>query len=221
MGCVEEAIKQAISLGPSAELVLVECANEAKKYKTLLSPPRWATCPPPRADDQLLRELVVRTGPGTADIRCASAEALAKSVGGQGTGDYLLALGGANSAVKDYALNCLAAFGDESGWEPVFGYLPRWLRRSYSTIYGGPSPTVTAVDYLIRHANALDRWERVAQLRQQRWARLSEDDRQEGSAWTSCTPPDQISDAPLYVTSDQVVALSQQPYRTPRSCGCR
>jgi hypothetical protein len=103
--------------------------------------------------------------------------------------DYLLAFASTNSAVKDYALECLATFGDGRGWEQVFEYLQKRLRRSHSTMYGGPSPTVASVDYLIRHGDGREKWDRLAKLLQLRWARLSEVDRQWlQSAWPEIGP---------------------------------
>lgn len=124
-----------------------------------------------QARDSILREVARRDGPQTRDLRCAALVALAKRQGAAATEDFRLALSQRDSAVREYALTCLAAFGDDSAWREVSD----WLTKARTPHNGFQPPTGAAVTYLCRHVAGRSADERAALvfLLRNKWTFLS------------------------------------------------
>lgn len=194
----QDALADAVARGKQAEPLLVQLLTESDRYRAPAVAAAVGDMRGPGPADAVLRSLVERTGPGTDDQRCASLLALAKRLGRAATDDYLQALARGSAALKDYALLCLAAAGDGRGWDQVFVYLSNRLRgRRSSTVSDDPSPTVVAIDYLVRHVgDSVARREQLVSLLVERWDRLPEDDR----AWLAQSWPD-LNPGPLRAAS--------------------
>ena len=117
-----------------------------------------------------LRECAHHTGPHTVDLRCASLVALTKRLGPEATPILQSALSDRNGIVRQYALTCLAAFGDPSAWEAAFAELRRKLQMARKT-RDGKAREPSAVYYLIRTGGP-DEWQRLGTLLTESWERL-------------------------------------------------
>lgn len=170
--------------------------------------------PGPGPADEVLRTILADTGPGTADPRCAAVLALAKRLGSDATEDMSLALQAHTTNVKEYALLCLAAKGDGRCWEQVFQWLRTHLRRTHTTNYGGVSPAMSAVDYLLRHFASYADLDRLFGLVRDRWANLADRDQ----LWLSSAWPGLASEPsrPQSIQYDKLVDWSANAlFRSP------
>jgi len=180
-----EALRDAFTRGKSTEPLLVPLLIGPDHYRVSLTAAVLGDLGGPGPADEHLRSLLQQTGPGTEDVRCAALLAFAKRVGPAATEDCLKALASTSAPLKSYALMCLAAVGDDRGWEEVFGYLSHRLQRTHST--RNLSPCNEAIDYLVRHAGTdEERRERLVTLLLKRWDRLTDHDR----AWLATSWPD-------------------------------
>jgi hypothetical protein len=185
----DDALREAVARGKQAEALLVDSVQDADWLTTLMTAAALGDMPGAGPGDELLRHLLNRTGPHTRDIRCAAVLALAKRLGPGATADFVAALQISDGGVKGYALLCLAAVGDGRAWDHVFGWLRYRLHRDESMKHGSPvvahSPTVAAVDYLLRHGGEQphDRAERLAKVLRENKDRLPEREEQ----WLSTT----------------------------------
>lgn len=187
------ALKEALGQGKDIEPVLVRSLEGADFFKTVMIAAALGDLRGPGPGDQALRELVLSSGPKTADIRCASVLALAKRLGDEATHDLLVGLSSSTAAVKEYALTCLAAVGDGKGWDEVFDWLVKHLRQTSKVRYGGTSPTVDAIDYLVRHlGDDAGRRVRLVELLRKRFDQTSADDQ----AWIRKAWPELMSNDP-------------------------
>lgn len=215
----DDALEEAVALGKQAEALLAGSVADADWQATLQTAAALGDMRGPGPGDEVLRRLVNRTGPHTRDIRCAAVLALAKRLGPGATADSVAALQIPDGTVKRYALLCLAAVGDGRAWDDVFGWLRNRLRRPGSTRYGGHSPTVAAVDYLLRHggARAHDRAERLAKVLRENLSRLSERDLQWlSAAWPALQGDDGI---PALPSPDCLIDWSRDPLFAARAIG--
>jgi hypothetical protein len=213
----DDALKDAVALGKQAEALLADSVADADWLATLKTAAALGDMRGPGPGDEVLRRLVNRTGPHTRDIRCAAVLALAKRLGPGATADFAAALQIPDGAVKEYALLCLAAVGDGRTWDDVFGWLRKRLRRAESTRYGQHSPTVAAVDYLLRHGGepAHDRAERLAKVLRENQSRLSERDVQWlSTAWPALQGDDGI---PALPSPGCLIDWSQDPLFAARA----
>jgi hypothetical protein len=214
----EPALKEALGQGKDVEPVLVRCLQGADGFKTVLIAAALGDLRGHGPGDQALRELALLSGPKTADIRCASVLALAKRLGGEATPDLLVGLSSSTSAVKEYALTCLAAVGDGQGWDEVFDWLAKRLRQTSKVRYGRTSPTVHAIDYLVRHlGDDGGRKVRLVELLRKRFDQTSVDD--EGwirETWPELMSNDKAATVPLPGTS-RLLDWSRNPLFSARA----
>jgi hypothetical protein len=213
----DDALKEAVALGKQAEALLVDSVQDADWLATLMTAAALGDLRGPGPGDEVLRRLLKRTGPHTRDIRCAAVLALAKRLGPGATADFVAALQIPDGGVKTYALLCLAGVGDGRAWDDVFGWLRNRLRRVESTRYGHHSPTVAAVDYLLRHSKeqADDRAKRLAKVLRENKIHLSERDEQWLlTAWPTLQADDEIPDLP---SPDCLIVWSRDPLFAARA----
>jgi hypothetical protein len=146
----------------------------------------------PGPSDAVLQELAASLGPGSRDLRCASLVAITKRTGDAATPILLDALSQRDPAVREYAVLCLAAVGDDRAWDAVL----TWLRRRTKPARMVAPTSQAAVHYLIRQLpirSDNDRSELVEAIRKA-WPVLSA----EGTArWLSALWPEVVPAGPL------------------------
>ncbi len=167
----DAALVEAVIEG--AEAALIDAQGQAKGWYRVPLIAALGDLPPSESGDSLLREVARRDGPQTRDLRCAALVALAKRQGAAATEDFREALPNRDSAVREYALACLAAFGDDSAWREVLD----WLTKAKTPYNGLQPPTGAAVTYLCRHVAGRSADERVAlvSLLRNKWSLLEQD----------------------------------------------
>lgn len=170
------ALFDAIELGVDAEPLVVELLEHVNVYRQPIVAAALGDARKPGPADEALRSLLSRSGPHTADVRCAALVSLAKRLGPDATEDFVGALRGP-SAVRAYALTCLAAVGDDRGWEQVYGLLADVLRRPQESRRQPSASVTSAVLYLASRARRLSgRSDRLMSLIRSRWSHLGHED---------------------------------------------
>lgn len=167
----DAALVEAVIEG--AEAALIEAQGQAKGWNRVSLIAALGDLPSSEPGDALLREVARRDGPQTRDLRCAALVALAKRRGAAATEDFRAALAQRDSPVREYALACLAAFGDDSAWPEALA----WLAKAKTPHNGLQPPTGSAVTYLCRHVASRTDEERAAlvSLLRNKWSLLVED----------------------------------------------
>ncbi|GAA3381935.1 HEAT repeat domain-containing protein [Cryptosporangium minutisporangium] len=72
---------------------------------------------------EALREALTARGTGSVDLRCAALIALARRVGEAASEDFATCAADKNVAVRQYAVFCLAACGDDRAWGLVLKFV--------------------------------------------------------------------------------------------------
>jgi hypothetical protein len=143
------AVGQAVLLGPSGDHLLAAALAHARGSQAVTIVAALGDVSGD-AGAAALRSVLATSGPGSRDLRCAALVSLTKRVGAAATSDLVSALGSRDSAVREYALLCLARAGDERGWDDVLAWLVTLLKRT-PTKAGFPASVGIAVVYLTRH----------------------------------------------------------------------
>ncbi len=188
----EAALVEAVVEGAEAELIEAQRqANGWHRVPLVAALGDVATSGP---GDALLRDAARQDGPQTRDLRCAALVALAKRLGASATQDFRAALAQRDSALREYALACLATFGDDAAWPEV----SEWLAKVKTPYNGLQPPTANAVTYLCRHVAGRTDEDRAAlvSLLREKWSVLVEDGVAEGLVrlWPDVRPggPDDV-----------------------------
>ena len=153
----------------------------------------------PSSDDgnAALRAVIAAKGPGRRDARCAAVLALAKRLRAGATPDLVLALADADGSVREYAVLCMAAVGDATGWDEVLAWLVRRLKKAPTILEEQPSPAIAACSYLARHADEEKELARLAAVLRKGWAKLTDSDRVHITrVWPEIAASDAPSGAP-------------------------
>jgi hypothetical protein len=112
------------------------------------------------------------------DVKASAINALQEVGDPSLTPLYLDALGDRSWVGKDYAMKAIHAHGDVRAIEPVMARIRAILSRDRKTKMGGWSELMYAVGYLKRWEATDGRISRfLQQVRHERWARLSEQER--------------------------------------------
>jgi hypothetical protein len=157
------------------------------------------------AGDEALKRIIVSTGAGTQDTRCAAVAAPVKRQGALATATLVELLNDRTAIIRDYAMVGLAAFGDASAWKQVLTYLAKRLSRATSTVYGQRSPNLAAVDYLVRCLPNEDAKRSLVITLRKGWPRLSESDRGEvARMWPGVGPTGPSPEAIAPPAADRV-----------------
>ena len=146
---------------------------------------------------QALRSLLLESGTGSSDLKCAALLALAKRCGEEASGDYKVAFDDKDSGTRDYAVLALAAFGADGHWDRVADRLAKTLARRDRTP-GEPSNVVLMIIYLARHAGSQpERVRTLAGLLRKRWERLHLDEERQWVLrfWPEVAPTDSPASA--------------------------
>lgn len=192
---VHWAAHQAVELGPDGERVLAE-ALPKPHGASATSPSRPSSAMPPAtlaprrcAPPSRSRARAPR------DLRCAALLALAKGSGADATPDLVIALTSRDTAVREYAIACLAGTDDERGYDATHEWLRQQLRRSNRREPAPmqPAPVTLAIAYLARHAPVGSaRLTGLVTLLRGSWGRLYPRER----AWFSAHWRDAAPDGP-------------------------
>jgi hypothetical protein len=139
---------------------------------------------------QALERLISDPG-AERDLRCAALLSYAKRAGPSGSEVLRSALGHRDGAVKDYAVNALAAVGDAQAWDDVLHRLTQLLARDRDRGVLQPTSAVSAICYLARHVEEAgsERCIRLVETIRRRWSRLNGSER--GwvlQHWHECAP---------------------------------
>jgi hypothetical protein len=103
------------------------------------------------AGSSALRSVLDTAGPGSRDLHCAAILALTRRSGPAATSDMLACLAGSDSVVREYGLFCLAAVGDDRGWDQVLAWLVKLLKRTKRSS-ALPTQAGIGIAYLARHS---------------------------------------------------------------------
>ena len=104
------------------------------------------------AGTEALRK-AIEAADASRDLRCAGVLALAKRCGASASADFARSLTSSDSAVKRYAMRCLAGAGDDRAWDQAFKRLEQIVGRSAASSID-PSEATVAIAYLARHVLA-------------------------------------------------------------------
>jgi hypothetical protein len=141
------------------------------------------------AGSEALRKAI--DGPGASrDLRCAGLLALAKRCGASASADFARHLASSDSAVKRYAMHCLAGAGDDRAWDHALKRLDQIVDRPRINA-NDPSEVAIAIGYLARHvlATGSSRSTTLITWIRDHWDVLTGDERRWlGKHWPGCAP---------------------------------
>ena len=141
------------------------------------------------AGSEALRKAIDDPG-ASRDLRCAGVLALAKRCGASASADFARHLASSDSAVKRYAMHCLAGAGDDRAWDPALKRLDQIVDRPRINA-NDPSEVAIATGYLARHvlATGSSRSTTLITWIREHWDVLTADERRWlGKHWPGCAP---------------------------------
>lgn len=189
----DAAIAEAVALGQPGDTILASAMDDATGFRRVELAAAAGDLRAGGPADDALRRALRSTGPGTRDLRCAALVALAKRLGGAATPEFIEAFGQPDGVVKDYAVLCLATFGEDGAWQQVLTWLSkRKARQEDEFSFVEPAGSHSALSYLLRQLPEQDgdAYLDLARVLRQRWAHLTEADRQRLSEriWPEVAP---------------------------------
>ena len=132
----------------------------------------------------------IDTPDASRDLRCAGVLALAKRCGASASADFARSLASADSAVKSYAMRCLAGAGDDRAWDQAFKRLKQVAkqpRRNADDL----SDVAIVIGYLARHVLAAGSARSITLLAwvREHWNELTDHERRWlEKHWPGCSP---------------------------------
>ena len=105
------------------------------------------------AGTEALRK-AIDSADASRDLRCASVLALAKRCGESASADFARSLASSDSAVKSYAMRCLAGAGDDRAWDQALKRLKQIIDQPRRNAKYDLSEVTIAIAYLARHVLA-------------------------------------------------------------------
>ena len=141
------------------------------------------------AGSEALRKAIDAPG-ASRDLRCAGLLALAKRCGAAASADFARHLASSDSAVKRYAMHCLAGAGDDRAWHLALKRVDQIVDRRRINA-NDPSEVAIAIGYLARHvlATGSSRSTTLITWIREHWDVLTADERRWlGKHWPGCAP---------------------------------
>jgi hypothetical protein len=105
------------------------------------------------AGTEALRK-AIEMSDASRDLRCAGVLALAKRCGASASADFARSLASSDSAVKSYAMHCLAGAGDDRAWDQALKRLKQLVGQPRRNSKHDLSEVTIAIAYLARHVLA-------------------------------------------------------------------
>lgn len=209
----EDAVRTAVEMGEDGDRLLAE-VDDLTGWRRVFVVAALGDVRGP-AGGAVLHRAIRLPGPGTSDLRCAAALALAKRNEPGATPALADLVHDRDPAVRDYALFGLAAVGDNSAYHAVLARVTAMLARRRTAESADLSPLTLAVIYLLRHAE--QRAPDLAALLRLRWQRMTPSEQGWFSEhWPGLRASD--DSAPLQIPDAQALQsqlLAEPLYATP------
>ena len=197
----EDALRECVQSGDAGDAALADALPNVTKDRRVAIAAALGDMSG-EAGTEALRK-AIESSDASRDLRCAGVLALAKRCGASASDDFARSLASSDSAVKSYAMRCLAGAGDDRAWDQALKRLKQIVGQPRRNAKYDLSEVTIAIAYLARHVVATGSVRSITLLTwiREHWGALTGDERQwlekhwpgsapNGTDAASVAPPD-------------------------------